>query len=214
MIPYNVASNNNIKEEVAMLQVIKQLFKYFIIGVLAVIPLVLTIQIVMFTKDLLTDIIVSLYGYSASYSFTTTLLVLSIALLTYIGYSLARYQRSIIISAFDTIFEKIPLLNTIYRVIKKVVTMFATEGETVKREVVYVEYPKENVWVPAYVTNKIGDMYVLFVPTSPNPTSGFTVVIHESRVVKSEMTIEEAASFIISIGADYPKPEEATKLKS
>ncbi len=197
-----------------MLQVIKQLFKYFIIGVLAVIPLVLTIQIVMFTKDLLTDIIVSLYGYSASYSFTTTLLVLSIALLTYIGYSLARYQRSIIISAFDTIFEKIPLLNTIYRVIKKVVTMFATEGETVKREVVYVEYPKENVWVPAYVTNKIGDMYVLFVPTSPNPTSGFTVVIHESRVVKSEMTIEEAASFIISIGADYPKPEEATKLKS
>ncbi len=196
-----------------MLQIIKQLFKYFIIGVLAVIPLVLTIQIVVFTKELLTDIIVSLYGYSASYSFTTTLLVLSIALLTYIGYSLAKYQRSIIISAFDTIFERIPLLNTIYRVIKKVVTMFATEGETAKREVVYVEYPKDNVWGTVCVTNKVGDMYVLFVPTSPNPTSGFTVVVHESKVVKSEMTIEEAASFIISIGAEYPKPDEAYKLK-
>ncbi len=197
-----------------MLQIIKQLFKYFIIGVLAVIPLVLTIQIVVFTKELLTDVIVSLYGYSASYSFTTTLLVLSIALLTYIGYSLAKYQRSIIISAFDAIIERIPLLNTIYRVIKKVITMFTTEGETAKREVVYVEYPKENVWVPAYVTNKVGDMYVLFVPTSPNPTSGFTVVVHESKVVKSEMSIEEAASFIISIGAEYPRPEEADRLKN
>lgn len=196
-----------------MLQFIKQLFKFFILGVLAVIPLVLTIQIVLFTKELLTDVIVSLYGYSASYSFTTTILVLSIALLTYIGYSLAKYQRSIIISAFDTIIEKIPLLNTIYRVIKKVVTMFATEGETVKREVVYVEYPKEDVWVPAYVTNKVEDMYILFVPTSPNPTSGFTVVVHESKVIRSAMSIEEAASFIISIGADYPKPEETTKLK-
>jgi len=195
-----------------VLRVIKQLFKYFLLGVLAVIPILITIQIVLFTKELLTDLIVSLYGYSASYSFTTTLMVLSIALLTYIGYSITRYRRSIIISAFDAIIEKIPLLNTIYRVSKKVVAMFSTEGEAEKREVVYVEYPKDNVWVPAYVTNKIGDSYVLFVPTSPNPTSGFTVIVHESKVVKSAMTIEEAASFIISIGADYPKPEEVKRL--
>ncbi|WP_022948001.1 DUF502 domain-containing protein [Methylohalobius crimeensis] len=197
-----------------MLRIVKQGFKYFMLGVLAVIPLLLTVQIVLFTKELLTDIIVSLYGYSASYSFTTTLLVLSIALLTYIGYSLAKYRRSIIISAFDTVIEKIPFLNTIYRVTKKMITLFTVDSEVRKREVVYVEYPKEDVWVPAYVTNKVGSMYVLFVPTSPNPTSGFTVVVSESKVVKSEMDIEDAASFIISIGSDYPKPEEADILKA
>ncbi|BCX89153.1 hypothetical protein MIN45_P1523 [Methylomarinovum tepidoasis] len=196
-----------------MFQAIKQLFKYFLLGVLAVIPILITIQIVLFTKELLTDLIVSLYGYSASYSFTTSLLVLSIALLTYIGYSITRYRRSLIISAIDAVIEKIPLLNTIYRVSKKVIAMFTTAEEVAKREVVYVEYPKEEVWVPAYVTNKIGDTYILFVPTSPNPTSGFTVIVHESKVVHSDLSIEEAASFIISIGADYPRPEEVKRLK-
>lgn len=196
-----------------MQRIIKQTFKYFLLGVLAVIPILLIIQIVLFTKQLLTDIIVSIYGYSASYSFTTTLLLLSIALLTYIGYSLAKYQRSIIISVFDTIIEKIPLLNTIYRITKKVLAMFAAEEKAAKREVVYVEYPKEGVWVPAYVTNKVGEIYVLFVPTSPNPTSGFTIMVHQSKVIKSEMSIEQAASFVISIGADYPLPQEAAKLQ-
>lgn len=194
------------------MQYLKQGFKYFLLGVLAVIPLALTIQIVLFTKGLLTDILVSLYGRSASYTFTTSLLVASILLLTYIGYSLAKYRRSIIISAFDYIIEKIPLLNTIYRVTKKVVTMFASGEETTKRAVVYVEYPKDGLWVPAYVTNQVGDMYILFVPTSPNPTSGFTVMVHESKVIKSRMSIEEAASFIISIGADYPVPDEIKQL--
>ncbi len=196
-----------------MLKIIKQAFKYFLLGVLAIIPILITIQIVLFTKDLLTDIIVSLYGYSASYSFTTTLLLLSIALITYIGYSIARYRQSIIISAFDAIIGRIPLLNTIYRVSKKVISMFTTESEVQKREVVYVEYPKDGVWVPAYVTNQVDDMYVLFVPTSPNPTSGFTVIVPESKIVKSHMSVEDAASFIISIGADYPRPEEARQLK-
>lgn len=196
-----------------MLRIIKQIFKYFLLGVLAVIPILVTIQIVLFTKQILTDIIVSIYGYSASYSFTITLLVSSVALLTYIGYSLAKYRRSIIISAFDAVIGKIPLLNTIYRVTQKVLAMFATEEKTAKKEVVYVEYPREGVWMAAYVTNIVDNMYVLFIPTSPNPTSGFTVIVPAAKVIKSRMSIEEAAGFVVSIGADYPKAEEATQLE-
>jgi uncharacterized membrane protein len=66
--------------------------------------------------------------------------------------------------------------------------------------------------VPAYVTNKTEDRYVLFVPTSPNPTSGFAVIVHESKVVKSEMSIEQVTSFIISVGADFEKVSEIAKL--
>jgi len=100
----------------------------------------------------------------------------------------------------------------VYRVIKKVVNMFSGHEKKEPREVVYIEYPKEGLWVPAYVTNKENDMYILFVPTSPNPTSGFTVIVHESKVVKSEMNIEQATSFIISVGVDYDKAEEVNKL--
>jgi uncharacterized membrane protein len=77
---------------------------------------------------------------------------------------------------------------------------------------VYTEYPKDGVWVPAYVTNKKNDMYVLFIPTSPNPTSGFTVIVHESKVVKSTMSIEEATSFIVSVGVDFNHMNEISQL--
>lgn len=61
--------------------------------------------------------------------------------------------------------------------------------------------------MPAYVTNKDGDFYVLFVPTSPNPTSGFTVIVHEEKVKKTEMTIEEVTRFIVSVGVDFSMPK-------
>ena len=77
---------------------------------------------------------------------------------------------------------------------------------------VYIEYPKEGLWVPGYVTNKEGDMYVLYVPTSPNPTSGFTVIVHESKIVKSNMSLEDVTSFIVSVGVDFHKGEDVAKL--
>ncbi len=197
-----------------MPEIIKQFFKYFLLGVVAIVPMLVVVQIVLFTKELLTDVIVSLYGYSASYSFTTALLALSVVLITYIGYSLAKYRRSLIISLFDAVIEKIPFLNTVYRVTQKILAMIATEEKTAKKEVVYVEYPKDGVWMAAYVTNIIDNMYVLFIPTSPNPTSGFTVIVSADKVIKSRMSIEEAASFVISVGADYAKTEEAAALKS
>lgn len=63
------------------------------------------------------------------------------------------------------------------------------------------------------MTNKKDDMYVLFVPTSPNPTSGFTIIVHESRVIKSDMDIEEATSFIVSVGVDFENADEIHKLR-
>ena len=122
------------------------------------------------------------------------------------------YALKKIISAIDAVINRIPLLNTIYRVTKKVVNMFSGHEQKEAREVVYIEYPKEGLWVPAYVTNRENDRYILFVPTSPNPTSGFTLIAHESMVVKSKMNIEQATSFIISVGVDYDKSDEANNL--
>ena len=90
--------------------------------------------------------------------------------------------------------------------------MFSSHEQTMAKEVVYVEYPKEGIWVPAYVTNRHGDKYILFIPTSPNPTSGFTVIVDKSKLIKSAMDIEEATSFIVSVGVDYNKAEEANHL--
>lgn len=189
----------------------KKILNFFLIGVLAFIPVVVILQIVFFVKDLVSELFKMVYDYSDNYFMTVTVFLISFAMFAYVGYRV-RMGRSLIISSIDAVIERIPFLNTVYRVTKKVVNMFSGHEEKEPKEVVYVEYPKDGVWVPAYVTNKEGEMYVLFIPTSPNPTSGFTVIVHESKIVKSDLDIEEATSFIISVGVDFNKFNEAIKL--
>lgn len=196
-----------------MTNLIKQLSEYLLIGVLAIIPIVIVIQVVLAVKGIAEAAFFNVYGYVDSYLFTLMLFLAVIAGLSYIGYSIVKNRRSIIISTVDLLVDKIPLLSSIYRVSKKVISMFsASDDSGSKKEVVFIEYPKQDIWVPAYVTNKSGDWLVLFVPTSPNPTSGFTVVVHQSKVIKSQLNIEEVTSFIVSVGADFPKAAEVSKL--
>ena len=189
----------------------KTMLNYTLLGILAFIPVVVILEIVLFVKDLLSDLFQFVYGYSDNYLITFLLFAASFAMITYVGHRVSSGRFSII-AAFESLIGRIPLLSTIYRVTKKLVNMIAGHELQEPREVVYVEYPKEGIWVPAYVTNKTDDRYVLFVPTSPNPTSGFAVIVHESKVIKSEMTIEQVTSFIISVGADFEKVAEIDKL--
>ncbi|WP_347987854.1 DUF502 domain-containing protein [Methylomonas sp. AM2-LC] len=189
----------------------KKLLNYTLIGILAFIPIVVIVQIVLFVKDMLTDLFRFVYGYSDNYFVTFLLFAASFAVITYVGHRVSQGRFSII-AAFENLIERIPLLSTVYRVTKKLVNMIAGHELHEPREVVYLEYPKEGIWVPAYVTNKLENQYVLFVPTSPNPTSGFAVIVHESKVIKSEMSIEQVTSFIISVGADFEKVNEINKL--
>ena len=190
----------------------KKLLNDFLIGVFAVIPIVVILQIIIFVKGLVSELFQVVYGFSDNYLYTALVFAVSFIILVSIGSTIVKKGRSWVISIFDFVIARIPFLNTIYRVLKKVINMFSSREQTMTKEVVYVEYPKEGIWVPAYVTNKHDDKYILFIPTSPNPTSGFTVIVDKSKLVKSAMNIEEATSFIVSVGVDYNKASEANKL--
>lgn len=190
---------------------VRRILNLFLIGVLAFLPIFLVVQIVIFAKRLLSNTYEMVFGYTDNAFLTIMLFVFSFLAFTYIGHRV-KIGKSSIIAVIDAVIERMPLLNTVYRITKKIVDMFSGNGQQGIREVVYVEYPKDGVWVPAYVTNKNQEMYVLFVPTSPNPTSGFTVIAHESKIVRSQMNIEEATSFIVSVGVDFSRAEEVSKL--
>ena len=66
--------------------------------------------------------------------------------------------------------------------------------------------------MPAYVLSKHNDILVLFVPTSPNPTSGYTVIVHRNKVKSTTLTLTEASQFIVSMGADFVKKEEISNI--
>lgn len=185
-----------------MISLFREWLKYFFVGVLAILPLLLTVWVVLFTKDLLLELIEALYGRAEGYLLPSLFLGFSVLLLTYLGYTVSQQQRFFLLSLVEWFLERIPFLNTIHRVSKKVVALFTSQPE--KREVVLVEFPRRGMWVVAYVTNRIGDHAVVFIPTAPNPTSGFTAIVPEKELRPANLRIDEAATFIVSIGAEKP----------
>ena len=196
-----------------MLDHTKKIANYFILGVLVVIPFVIVTHIIVFLESTFLDFFFSIQGYSNNIWVTILAFALTFILLAYIGFRV-KNRRLDLLHQLEIVIDRVPLIGPVYRIIKKLVQLFGDMDDDDAREVVYIEYPKEGLWVPAYITNKEGDMYVVYVPTSPNPTSGFTIIVHESKVVRSTMSLGEVTSFIVSVGVDLPKAEDIRKLSA
>jgi len=195
-----------------MLSYIKSSLKYFIVGILALIPVVIVLQVLVFLETILRNFFIDIYGYSNNVFITISAFALSFIAITYTGYRVTVSEKMWVLYQIELLINRIPMIRTIYRVSKKLVTLLGSREQSVAKEIIFIEYPKEGLWVPAYVTNKVGEMLVVYVPTSPNPTSGFTIIVHHSKVVKSGMDIEGVTSFIVSVGVDLAQKEELEKL--
>jgi len=111
------------------------------------------------------------------------------------------------------VFAKIPLVRTIYTGAKEVVQTFIHDRPAQFRQVVLVEYPRKGVYCIAFVTglpmgeiaSKVdGDFINLFIPTTPNPTSGFYVLVSREEVIPLNISIEDAFKLIMSAGMSMP----------
>ena len=190
----------------------KQFFRYIFVGALALIPLLIVIQLIIILNDLTVDLFDYISSYTNSTLYTMLLFIVTILVLAAIGSSIEKAGKSYVVSIIDNIFNRVPAINTIYGILKKITELFKPNNKDVKKEVVLVEYPKDDLWVPAYVLSKHEDIYVLFVPTSPNPTSGYTVVVHKEKLKATSLTVAQASQFIVSMGADFIKKEEISKI--
>ncbi len=190
----------------------KHLFRYIFIGTLALIPLFIVIQLVLWVKTLSVELFDFVSYYTNDSLFTMGIFVFTLITLAFVGSSIEKAGKSFLISTIDNLLAKVPAIGSIYSVIKKITALFTPDSKDNRKEVVLVEYPKSDTWVPAYVLNKHDGVLVLFVPTSPNPTSGYTIIIDESKVKKTSYTVAQASQFIISMGADFVKKEEITSI--
>jgi len=190
----------------------KQFFRYLFVGALALIPLFVVIQLVFWVKSLTLQVFDFVSSYTNSGLYTFVLFIIIISLLVFIGSSIEKAGKSFFISTIDRLLERVPAIGTIYSILKKITELFKPNNKDVKKEVVLVEYPKDDLWVPSYVLSKNDDIYVLFVPTSPNPTSGYTVIVDKSKVKATTLTVAQASQFIVSMGADFIKKEEISQI--
>ncbi len=134
-----------------------------------------------------------------------------------LGAFAANWFGRLIIRTSERIAQRVPIVSTLYTPLRQLVEIFSDKESSSFKEVVLVEYPKEGTWAVGFVTARAKDEverhlnpnYIgVFVPTTPNPTSGFLIFVPEHQVRRLDMSVEDGAKLIVSAGVVMPKKEE------
>jgi len=187
-----------------------KLRNYFITGAIVLIPFGITIYLSIFIIKILSNILpvtINPNSYLPFYIPGIEILI-TIILITLIGGLSLSFLGKKFLELFNSILKKIPILRTIYSAVGQLTESFA-QSEEGKKSVIIVEYPRKGIWVVGFATKdntgeisrKINeDLVNVFVPTTPNPTSGFLLMVPKKDLIYLDMSFEEASRFIVSAG--------------
>ena len=196
--------------------IISKLRNYFITGVLVLIPIGVTVYLTLFFIKIFAKILpqeINPNNY-LPYSIPGLEIVISIIVITVIGWLSLSFLGKKLVKLVNDIFKRIPFLRTVYSAIGQMTQSFAQSRKTKKKSVVLVEYPRKGSWAVGFATqentgeiasktNK--DLINVFVPTTPNPTSGFLLMFPKDEIIYLDMSFEDASKFIVSAGTSNPK---------
>jgi uncharacterized membrane protein len=193
--------------------------KYFITGLLILVPLAITIwvlNLIIGTMDQSLLLLPERWRPEALFGFRIpgvgTILTLLIIFLT--GLATRNFIGKRVVHMWEGIVTRIPVVNSIYSSVKQVSdTLFSSSGNAF-RKAVLVQYPREGSWTIAFLTgvpggdvrNHLrGDYISLYVPTTPNPTSGFFLMVPRADTIELDMNVDEALKYIVSMGVVSPE---------
>ena len=192
-----------------------KLRNYFITGIVVLVPIGITLYLTKFFISVSSNLIPKEINPNNYLPFSVPGLeiFLAIILITFIGYLSLSFIGKKILQLFNDLLKKIPILRTIYSAIGQMAETFAPQREN-KKSVVLIEYPRKGSWAVGFATKdnkgeiskKTNQNLVnVFVPTTPNPTSGFLLMFPKEELVYLDMSFEEASKFIVSAGTSNPK---------
>ena len=192
-----------------------RLRNYFITGIVVLIPIGITVYLTIFIIDISSKILPKEINpnHYLPYNVPGLEIFISILLITFIGWLSLSFIGKKLLNLFNNILKKIPILRTIYSAIGQMTETF-TKSNNNKNNVVLVEYPRKGSWAVGFatkdntgeITKKVKKELVnVFVPTTPNPTSGFLLMFPKDEIIYLDMTFEEASKFIVSAGTSNPK---------
>lgn len=193
--------------------------KYFITGLLIWIPLVITIWVLKLVVDVLDQ---SLLLLPVSWQTENWLgvhipglgAILTIVIVFLTGLFATNFFGAQLIELWHEILHRIPVVNSIYSSVKQISdTLFSSSGQAF-RKALLVQWPQEGMWTIAFLTGTPGggvathlppDCVAVYVPTTPNPTGGYFVIIARKNVVELDMSVDQALKYIISMGVVPPQ---------
>ena len=187
----------------------------FIAGIVVLIPIGITLYLTLFFIKISSKILPKEINpnYYLPYNIPGLEILISVLLITFIGWVSLSFIGKKLFDYFESILNKIPILRTIYSAVGQLTETFA-KSKSDKKSVVLVEYPRKGTWAVGFATkenkgeirNKVGeDLINVFVPTTPNPTSGFLLMFPKKEVIFLDISFEEASKFIVSAGSTDTK---------
>ena len=192
-----------------------KLRNYFFTGIIVLIPIGFTLYLSKFLINLTAKLVPQ--GLNPNtylpYSIPGIEIVLTIFFITIVGGLSLSFLGKKFLQIVDDLFKRIPILRTIYSALGQMTDSFRNQ-ESSKKSVVLIEYPRKDTWAVGFATKKnegeIKDktnreLINVFVPTTPNPTSGFLLMFPKEDLIYLDMTFEEASKFIVSAGTSNTK---------
>jgi uncharacterized membrane protein len=196
---------------------LKNLRNYFISGLLFWIPLGLSIVVIKFFLELINDIVPPEYLPETLFNLGSTIpgsgIVWVILVIVITGALVSNFIGRKLLELWEKLLNRIPGFRGIYKALKQLSdTVLSTSGDSFKKAVL-VEYPRRGMWTIAFQTGnyrgevekKIGEEIInIYVPTTPNPTSGFFIMLPKDEVIELDMSVDDAFKLIISTGVVVP----------
>jgi len=188
---------------------------YFITGVVVLIPIVFTLYLSKVLISISSNVIpqnINPNNY-LPFEIPGIEIIISIIFITIVGGLSLSFLGKRILKLIDDLFKRIPFLRTVYSAILQMTETFSKKDND-KKSVVLIEYPRKGVWAVGFATKenksemaqKTNQKLInVFVPTTPNPTSGFLLMFPIDEVIYLNMTFEEASKFIVSAGTSSDK---------
>ena len=194
--------------------IFKSIRNYFIAGVVVLIPIGITVYLTLFIIKVSSKILPKELNpnHYLPYDIPGVEIIISIFLITLIGWLSLSFIGKKLLKIFEDILKRIPILRTIYSAITQMTETF-TKSEGNAKNVVLVEYPRKGSWAVGFATkeNSSGirdktkhNLVNVFIPTTPNPTSGFLLMFPKEDVIYLDITFEQASKFIVSAGTSDP----------
>ena len=187
---------------------------YFIAGIVVLIPIGITVYLTLFFIKISSKILPNEINpnHYLPYNIPGLEILISLILITFIGWISLSFLGKKLLNIFNNILKKIPILRTIYSAILQMTETF-TKSDNNKKNVVLIEYPRKGMWAVGFATKENStemttktkkNLINVFVPTTPNPTSGFLLMVPKDEIIYLDLSFEEASKFIVSAGTSNP----------
>ena len=192
-----------------MLKIIK---RYFVSGVLVVVPIILTIVVIKFIFETVDGLLQPLLQKLLGYSIPGLGIVVTFLLIILAGLLTRNFIGAEIHRLVEKLLTRLPIIRTIYTAAKQLLEAIALPSMGSFKEVVMIEYPRKDAYVICFISNKfklekdgqLRDFMAIFVPSTPTPISGMVIIVPAEDVIYLDMTIEEAIKYLVSGGVVSP----------